>query len=664
MAIDPSMMTGSLTPEQIAQWGKAYEAGGEIAKQQIANQYKMTTAQIAGNYKIALLQNGISQQTVEQTREYQRGLLAQAAAEMEKVSIPQVQIQKFVAETNAEIAKGELAVKQGLAQLEQQKFGLSQQQFAEAQQEFVKNFGVQEAGVTGTYNGAPTLAAQGQQFNQGVAAAGLTGFYGGAPTLQGRQQALDEAERQRQYALSVGQLGAQLASTPDRYFQARRFAALDAPRLLGQDTSGVAFNGAPSSSVGQLGAYLTGADPSQGYVPPPTFGSYGAPQPGYGSAAGGANPMADPSFAAGAMQFMRDNGGTLQDAVAWMNSKAPDDSNRVAAIQSGLANGYGGGPGGPSGQSPAPSAYTQPGYGQTNYPGGTQGFSEQGSGYATPYGGPTVPQPVAAARTRAATGAAPATTRGVARARPRLMPAGIAAGSGGHARRRRLALAKAVRRARRDLSDQGDIATHAKHLPKGRKPNPGGRARPTESEWELRFPPERGQPAWLRPKSAGIRLQPLQACTRQQCDGRLGAADATHPVVTGGFGHRRLQLGLRQYGAVRHAVDRPAGRVDHGAAGRAAPAGPPADRAGASAHTSPSADAHAPDPRGAAVLAGQARGLAPGGRRPATAARCARPSRSRSGRTHRRVQRPRCWLRNPSSPPTPAASRCRQRRPG
>jgi hypothetical protein len=296
----------AIDPAQLADWGAAYEAQGEIQKQEIASRYKLGKAQIAGNYKIAMLQNGVSQQVAENTREYQRGLLAQAAAEMQNIGIPTVAIQKFIAETNAEIAKGELQVKQGLANLEQQKFGLSQQQFEAQKQQFAQSFGLEEAGVTGTYGGAPTLAArtqeeqlaqgwagmsgylpggqqtlagQAQQFNQGISAAGLTGTYGGQQTLAGRQQALDEAERQRQYALSVGQFGAQLASTPDRYFQARRFAALDAPRLLGQDTSGASVEGGPTPQIGTMGAYLTGGDPSAGYVQPPAFGSYGQVPP-------------------------------------------------------------------------------------------------------------------------------------------------------------------------------------------------------------------------------------------------------------------------------------------------------------------------------------------------------------------------------------------------
>jgi hypothetical protein len=305
----------AIDPAQLADWGAAYEAQGEIQKQEIASRYKLGKAQIAGNYKIAMLQNGVSQQTDENTREYQRGLLAQAAAEMQNIGIPELAVKKFIAETNAEIARGELQIKQGAAQLEQQKFGLSQQQFEEQKRQFAQSFGIEEAGVTGTYGGAPTLAArtqeeqlaqgwagmsgylpggqqtlagQAQQFNQGISAAGLTGTYGGQQTLAGRQQALDEAERQRveaerqrQYALSVGQFGAQLASTPDRYFQARRFAALDAPRLLGQDTSGASVEGGPTPQIGTMGAYLTGADPAAGYVPAPAFGSYGAqPPPG------------------------------------------------------------------------------------------------------------------------------------------------------------------------------------------------------------------------------------------------------------------------------------------------------------------------------------------------------------------------------------------------
>jgi hypothetical protein len=43
-----------------------------------------------------------------------------------------------------------------------------QQELALQQEQFNKQFGLQEAGVTGTYGGSPTLAAQNQQFNQSV----------------------------------------------------------------------------------------------------------------------------------------------------------------------------------------------------------------------------------------------------------------------------------------------------------------------------------------------------------------------------------------------------------------------------------------------------------------------------------------------------------------
>ena len=63
-------------------------------------------------------------------------------------------------------------------------FGLDTQKFQEAVTEYNQNFGLSQAGVTGTYQGAPTLAAQQQAANIAAQAAGLTGYYT-APSLPG-----------------------------------------------------------------------------------------------------------------------------------------------------------------------------------------------------------------------------------------------------------------------------------------------------------------------------------------------------------------------------------------------------------------------------------------------------------------------------------------------
>jgi hypothetical protein len=60
-----------------------------------------------------------------------------------------------------------------------------------AAQQQAANIAAQQAGLTGMYQGSPTLAAQQQQFAQGIAAGGLTGTYQGAPTLAAQQQAAE-----------------------------------------------------------------------------------------------------------------------------------------------------------------------------------------------------------------------------------------------------------------------------------------------------------------------------------------------------------------------------------------------------------------------------------------------------------------------------------------
>jgi hypothetical protein len=65
-----------------------------------------------------------------------------------------------------------------------QTFGLSTDQLNEQIRQFNQNFGISQAGVTGTYGGAPTLAAQNQQANIAAQVAGLTGTYTAPGTAQ------------------------------------------------------------------------------------------------------------------------------------------------------------------------------------------------------------------------------------------------------------------------------------------------------------------------------------------------------------------------------------------------------------------------------------------------------------------------------------------------
>lgn len=71
-------------------------------------------------------------------------------------------------------------------------FGLDVNKFNEAIREYNQAFNISEAGLTGTYNGQPTLAAQQQAFTQALSAAGVTGIYQGQPTLAAQQQAFSQ----------------------------------------------------------------------------------------------------------------------------------------------------------------------------------------------------------------------------------------------------------------------------------------------------------------------------------------------------------------------------------------------------------------------------------------------------------------------------------------
>lgn len=90
-------------------------------------------------------------------------------------------------------------------------FGFNRDQFNENVREFNQNFGITQAGLTGTYEGAPTqqaqnqaanflgtyqgqqtLQAQNQAFTQALAAAGLTGTYNGQQTLAAQNQAYNQ----------------------------------------------------------------------------------------------------------------------------------------------------------------------------------------------------------------------------------------------------------------------------------------------------------------------------------------------------------------------------------------------------------------------------------------------------------------------------------------
>jgi hypothetical protein len=292
----------AIDPQQLQALQDMYEGAGSLQLKDIENRYKLGTAQLSNAYKIAQLQAGTQEDQIAATRQYQQGLLAQAAAEMQQVGIPQMLINKYTAEKNYEIAQATLD-----AQKEQslRQFGLDQSavtgvyngQQTQAAQLQAANIAAQQAGLTGTFQGQQTLAAQKQAADIAAQQAGLTGTYNGQLTeaarefqqqfglnqagvtgMYGGQQTEAAREAQRQYNLQVAQYGTQLASTPDQYFQAQRFAQM-APRLQG-DTAGVTFGGAPTPQISRMGQLL--GQGAGGYDP----SMYGGAGGGYGYAGG------------------------------------------------------------------------------------------------------------------------------------------------------------------------------------------------------------------------------------------------------------------------------------------------------------------------------------------------------------------------------------------
>jgi len=271
----------SMTSEQQDLLQQMYDAGNGIKLKELEQQFQLGQDQINNSYKEALLRSGDTRAATEEAREYHRGQLAQMKDEMERIGIPDMLIRKYTAEKNYEIASGEL--------------GLKRDMFAQSVEQFAKQFGLNEAEVTGFYSGNPTLARQAQEAADARSAGQLTGYFGGAPTLARQQFEADAAERDRRFGLDVAKYGTDLASQPDTYFQARRFQANDLPRLLGQtpgDQAGVPE--APTSQVGQMGTLL-----SQGYpastVPVPYQPIPGPVlDPSLGTAPGGAGPIEGP----------------------------------------------------------------------------------------------------------------------------------------------------------------------------------------------------------------------------------------------------------------------------------------------------------------------------------------------------------------------------------
>jgi polyhydroxyalkanoate synthesis regulator phasin len=95
-------------------------------------------------------------------------------------------------------------------------------------------FGLQEAGVTGTYKGTPTLDAQNLKFNQGIAEAGVTGMYNGQPTFAYQQWQSDVDYRNRTFDENVRQFNMNYGLDLKRISLQQAQNAIDAAYKRGQ----------------------------------------------------------------------------------------------------------------------------------------------------------------------------------------------------------------------------------------------------------------------------------------------------------------------------------------------------------------------------------------------------------------------------------------------
>jgi hypothetical protein len=328
--------------------GEAVEQRGEIELERIRKTYRLGQDDLKNRYQIASMESGDRRANIEMERERARADVELAREEMERIGIPSMEIDRFIALANKEIALGELSYKRealeedrrqfGLTLTEEQRqfnqeFGMDERKFGEDIRRFDTEFGEdarrynQDFGEdVRRYNqdfGEDTRRfglefGEGQrQFNaqfglderkfaedtrrygleHALAEAGLTGMYNGLPTLE--KQAFEEGVRQfgLNYALEVADRGIELSKTSDTYFQAQRFAGMDLPRLMGGAAAGgPGPAGGPTAQITTLGARLgqsalpagaTGAGlpqtPVYGGATPsqPTFGAAPAPgQPG------------------------------------------------------------------------------------------------------------------------------------------------------------------------------------------------------------------------------------------------------------------------------------------------------------------------------------------------------------------------------------------------
>lgn len=249
-----------MSTEDLEALSGMFENSGALQLKQIENQYGLGKAQLKNQWKIAQLQSGTQRYGIDTQREIAMANIAQARDELERLGIPKLELDRWVAQKQQELAESELEFKRD---------------------QWAQQFGLQQGELTGVYNGQQTLAGQQQQFQQGIEQGQLTGTYRGQQTLPyqqflaqqeelARRYGLDvgrfgqeQLEQARRYGLDVAQFGAQLASTPDTYYQSQRFNATELPRLMGMAGQSYAGPG-PTAGVARMGQYLQQGLPQAG----------------------------------------------------------------------------------------------------------------------------------------------------------------------------------------------------------------------------------------------------------------------------------------------------------------------------------------------------------------------------------------------------------------
>jgi hypothetical protein len=276
------------------------------------------------------------------------------------------------------VQQGQLGVNKNAQQATQQyQQGLLQQALMTLQQnaqQFGQTFGLQQAGVTGTYNGAPTLAALTAQQQNALAQAGLMGYDAqGRPTLAGT------AQQQQNVLAQAGLMGYDAQGRPTLAGTAQQQANAIAQGNLGVSQGALTgvYNGQETLAAQAQRAAQEQARAQLG-LGTLQFGST-LSGPGkwleYENAAGAAR--ANPALAQGVASWADMTNGRPTGGGGWAAGYQP----QVRSLGT-MANdfGYGGGIGSTA---DLVAQAAQGGGGRSNdqvYAGGSSAFNEQGGG--------------------------------------------------------------------------------------------------------------------------------------------------------------------------------------------------------------------------------------------------------------------------------------------